>query len=266
MTNSTNATHATHARWGAPLALALCAAPVAGCAGDAGGAGSAGGNPTESTATQSLATSTHEDHEKRPPAESGAEWWQWALSLPFSVNPTLDTTGEDCMLGQHGSVWYLSGILQGGTVTRTCSLPAGVDLFFPIANTTQNNTPGLCGQPADVNLSIRDLIDAARTMIDGVTNMSAEFDGAPIRDVQRIGVHPLFPITQPADNVSVGLGFTPCPAGVFTPNVQDGFYATVHAVKPGTHTLHFHAEFPPNTSPPEDVTYNLTVVRTHDDD
>jgi hypothetical protein len=33
-----------------------------------------------------------------------AEWWQWALSIPASVNPQLDTTGEDAVVGQRGKV------------------------------------------------------------------------------------------------------------------------------------------------------------------
>ena len=37
------------------------------------------------------------------------EWWQWALSIPTSVNPLLDTTGERCMIGQRGSTWFLAG-------------------------------------------------------------------------------------------------------------------------------------------------------------
>jgi hypothetical protein len=31
-----------------------------------------------------------------------AEWWQWALSIPPAESPQLDTTGEDCVVGQRG--------------------------------------------------------------------------------------------------------------------------------------------------------------------
>jgi hypothetical protein len=31
-----------------------------------------------------------------------AEWWQWALSIPTSVNPQLDDTGQNCMVGAAG--------------------------------------------------------------------------------------------------------------------------------------------------------------------
>ena len=43
-----------------------------------------------------------------------AQWWQWVLSIPTDNNPTLDTTGEDCMVGQHGPIWFLTGANFGG--------------------------------------------------------------------------------------------------------------------------------------------------------
>ena len=60
-----------------------------------------------------------------------AEWWQWALSIPTSVNPQLDATGQDAVVGQHGSVWFLAGVFGGGTATRTCSVPEGTGTLFP---------------------------------------------------------------------------------------------------------------------------------------
>ena len=61
-----------------------------------------------------------------------AQWWQWALSIPSSQNPLLDTTGENCMLGQRGSTWFLAGLFGGGApVIRTCTVPDNVNLFFP---------------------------------------------------------------------------------------------------------------------------------------
>jgi hypothetical protein len=259
MKHITKSNHAMVVRCVAPVALAVYAAPLGGCSGDAGSAG--GGPPAVTTTSQLSALSDDRDRESRPPTESGAQWWQWALSLPGPVNPTLDTTGEDCMLGQHGPVWYLAGALLGGSATRSCSVPEGVDLFFPIVNDTQNNTPGLCGQPANVVFTIPQLRQAVSGFVDGLKNLSADFDGRRVEDVRRIGTHPLFAIDLPANNLFAFFGFTPCPAGVIADNVQDGVYATVHSPKPGAHTLHFHADNP-DGSVFQDITYNLTVVAT----
>jgi hypothetical protein len=38
-----------------------------------------------------------------------AAWWQWSLGISAANNPMLDTTGEDCGLGQSGDVWFLAG-------------------------------------------------------------------------------------------------------------------------------------------------------------
>src|SRR5213083_1086403 len=64
-------------------------------------------------------------------AEWGAAWWQWVLSIPFAQNPIFDSTGEDCDVGQSGPVWFLAGT-SGSTAVRSCTIPAGKSIFFPI--------------------------------------------------------------------------------------------------------------------------------------
>src|SRR5262245_49968482 len=85
-----------------------------------------------------------------------AEWWQWALSIPTSVNPLTDTTGEDAFVGQRGPVWFLAGVFNGSTATRTCSVPEGEQLFFPVINQINFNTPTVCGQNGK-NLTVSEM-------------------------------------------------------------------------------------------------------------
>src|SRR5215475_11351924 len=82
-----------------------------------------------------------------------AQWWQFALSIPTGVNPLTDTAGADCMVGQHDPIWFLAGIFPGGTATRTCAVPAGEWLFFPVINSVQINAPGVCGQTGKLNVA-----------------------------------------------------------------------------------------------------------------
>jgi hypothetical protein len=187
-----------------------------------------------------------------------AEWWQWALSIPASVNPQLDTTGEDAVVGQRGEVWFLAGVFLGGTVVRTCSVPEGTALFFPVTNSVQINTPNICGEsPAD--LSIAELRTRAASAIDQATNLSVEVDGAPIKNIRRVKSK-VFAVALPDDNVfdapcaSVG----DVPAGIYSPAVDDGFYVLLDKLSAGEHTLHFHAE--DSSGVVQDVTYDLTVV------
>ena len=50
------------------------------------------------------------------------------------------------MLGQRGSNWFLAGTFGASTVTRTCSIPEGATLFFPVINFVGFDTPNACGQ------------------------------------------------------------------------------------------------------------------------
>src|SRR5690242_5593991 len=65
-----------------------------------------------------------------------AAWSQWALSVPGAKNPLLDTTGQYCGERQIDEVWFLAGVLGSGQATRTCNIPAGKSLFFPLINNT----------------------------------------------------------------------------------------------------------------------------------
>jgi hypothetical protein len=190
-----------------------------------------------------------------------AEWWQWALSIPTSKNPQLDTTGRNCMVGQRGSIWFLAGVFGGGTTTRTCSVPTDNAIFFPVINSVNFNTPNVCGQGAD-NISVEDLRASSAAFIEGATNLLVEVDGKAINTLRRVQSQ-VFEVALPEDNVfdapctSSGLGNVP--AGIYSPSVDEGFYVKLNPLKKGNHTLHFHAENP-SQKVVQDVSYNLTVV------
>jgi len=192
------------------------------------------------------------------PEQLSAEWWQWALSIPTSVNPQTDLTGEDAVVGQHGSVWFLAGKFGGGTVTRTCSVPEGTQLFFPVTNQVEINTPNVCGQTG--TLSVKELRASAAAFIDEATNLSVTVDGVPIKKLQRVRSQ-IFAVALPVDNIFN----SPCggpgtvPPGIYSPAVDDGFYVLLDPLPLGHHALHFHSENPSQNFM-EDVTYNLTVV------
>ena len=61
-------------------------------------------------------------------------WWRWAASFPQNSGPIADRTGAQCGKGQRGDVWFLAGAYGSQRVTRTCHVPAGKTLFFPLIN------------------------------------------------------------------------------------------------------------------------------------
>jgi hypothetical protein len=191
-----------------------------------------------------------------------AEWQQWALSIPTSENPQLDTNGGKCMVGQRGFVWFLAGVFigQAPTVTRTCSVPEGKALYFPVINSVQINAPNVCGQDSN-NIPVGTLRSMAAPSIDGATNLSVTVDTITIKNFRRVKSE-VFEVALPEENVFDSLCGGPgsVPAGIYSPAVDDGFYVLLNPLRVGSHTLHFHAESPAGTLQ-QDVTYNLTVVR-----
>jgi len=188
-----------------------------------------------------------------------AEWWQWALSIPTSVNPVLDGTGDNCMVGQRDSVWFLAGSFLGVPTTRTCAVPEGVVLFFPVINSVNLDTPNVCGQDAN-RVPVESLRAFSAAFIDGGTNLSVEVDGSPIRNLHRVRSK-VFEVALPEDNVfdAPCASFGGVPAGIYSPAVDEGFYVRLNPLKVGSHTLQIHAENPSATFV-QDITYELTVV------
>jgi hypothetical protein len=185
-----------------------------------------------------------------------AEWWQWALSIPASVNPLTDASGDFCMVGQRGPIWFLAGNLTGApSITRTCSVPGDKTLFFPVINDVNISIPqGVCGSTGletskQLRADIKPFIDAAQ-------NLLVTVDGQTVKKalLQRVRSQ-VFDVALPADNLFGG--GSSCPAAIYSPAVDDGYYVSLEPLKPGPHTIHFQAESGTLTI---DVTYNLTVV------
>ena len=187
-----------------------------------------------------------------------AEWWQWVLSIPASVNPLVDATGDNCMVGQRGTNWFLAGTFGGGPVTRSCDIPQGATLFFPVMNSVNFDTPGQCGQDDPLPASLYRSFAAA--FIDGATNLSVALDGKPVGPMHHT-VSPVFAVALPADNLFLAACGGDLSAGIYSPAVDEGYYARLGPLAVGTHTLRIHAENP-GSGFTLDVTYILRVVAT----
>jgi hypothetical protein len=180
-----------------------------------------------------------------------AEWWQWAFSIPTAQNPILDPDGGNCMIGQRGSVWFLAGY-AGGTTTRTCSLPAGLTLFFPVINSVGFNSPN-CGDQGSKNVSVKEMRKTNADRIGSVrlADLRVELDSKTIHQFERVQSD-VFAIVLPADNVGG------CGPGVYSPAVDEGYYVKLDPLNAGHYTLHIRSTSPLFSF---DVTYKLTVVK-----
>jgi len=178
-------------------------------------------------------------------ADWAAAWWQWALSIPTTAHPLLDTA--PCGTGQSGPVFFLGGSFGDSTVTRACTVPSGKALFFPILNTVFS--PIIGDSPL-----INGLREASAEVMDSATDMQVDLDGKSLMSLQPFREQsPAFDFTLPADNLFGAA------AGTYSLAVDDGFYVMLTPLAPGNYTLHFHGTLTAFAFT-LDVTYNLTVT------
>lgn len=178
--------------------------------------------------------------------EWSAAWWRWAISMPTASHPLFDNAG--CDAGQSGPVWFLGGTFTGATVTRQCTVAAGMALFFPIVTaecSTVEPDPFHGNNEAELRACAQGWMDLVN-----VAELAATIDGVPVQNPGDYRVQsPLFDFSAPDDNVL----FVPGP--VSGQSVSDGFWLFLAPLSAGHHTIHI--EFPMFL---QNVTYELTVL------
>jgi hypothetical protein len=191
-----------------------------------------------------------------------AGWWKWALKKPVQVSPLLGDYSwkgqpqgaAKCAGGSRLGVWNLAGEFAleqtaGGFVgeaTRTCKVPAGKPIFFPVFNVICSPATGDTGnlQECATNLTGQLLADSSFfAMVDG--------EDVPIERV----ASGLFTITLPKNNI---LGASP---GAY-PAATDGLWVYLpEGLTKGEHVIRFGGTFPiPGDGTfTLDITYNIIV-------
>ncbi|MDJ0806850.1 MAG: hypothetical protein QNJ78_08450 [Gammaproteobacteria bacterium] len=183
----------------------------------------------------------------------GAAWWQWALSIPADRNPILDPDGSFCAEGQgSGPVFFLAGtwveLDEGG---RTCSVPAGQFIFFPLVNTecseAEDGTDWYCATEA----ACRECAGRNANTYDP-DSLVLIVDGKKLKDLDEHRFQSAaYYFTLPDDNI-LGEDETK------SISVADGYWVMLNPLPPGKHTIHFEGG-PYDGSWLQDVTYTITV-------
>lgn len=206
-----------------------------------------------------------------------ARWWTWALEQDRPSSPAVDGSAGtpsnpepvDCTLGQSGGVWFLAGItfLQGYTSAyRSCAVPAGRFLFFPVIDAWADNLS--CPGTPPGTASGADLAAAVRAQIDSIVpgSTSVTVDGASVGGLAGSGTAYRataagFTYSLPGDSpigpafcgTAFVAGTSPPPPGAYA----DGVYIMLAPLAPGAHSIHFAAQA---AGVVEDVTYVLRVT------
>jgi hypothetical protein len=187
-----------------------------------------------------------------------ASLWQHMLSIPVRHSQFTEGAHNACSFGQSGPAWFLVGTLfVGGTSIRSCTVPAGTALFFPVYSYILIDTPGVCDQVA--SMSVKDMREGAANAVSKMNAMSVELDGKPIAGLREHHYKSkVFDVTLPEDNVFNQFCGGPgaVPGGVYGPSVDDGYYLMLKPLSEGGHTLRIRSADPKLS---QDVTYHLTV-------
>jgi hypothetical protein len=189
-----------------------------------------------------------------------AAWNQWADSIKVAEHPLFDN--GPCDKGQSGPVWFLGGKFCANgancayVANRSCSVPYGKALFFPIIDAEDsaleesvNEHPGL------PDYQLINYLRSYTTGIDGSKDIFCQIDHQPVQQLQKYGVYSeAFGFTIPDDNLFRAV--YPAPndfqQGTYFPGVDFGYYLMLQPLSPGVHTLHFGASW-------LDITYQITV-------
>jgi hypothetical protein len=190
-------------------------------------------------ADQRLAVPADEPVAGMTQAEWSEAWWQWAGSFAHSESPIADQTGERCASRQQGDVWFLAGTYGTSRTVRTCRVPRGKYLFFPLINYVLMPRSGYV---PDCKAFIR---DAAR-LTDLAAYLVVDIDG---RRLERPESH-----RQATGCFDMGARVSP-PIRVY-PSAANGFYVMLEPLSAGTHELNFGGVLP---SMSQAVTYTLIV-------
>jgi len=184
-----------------------------------------------------------------------AQWWQWALEIPASVNPLIDTTGENCGQGQSNRVWFLAGsTFVSGHITRECTVPRGTALFFPLINSAFF---AFLNDPPEVRTE--DFIRSQVTCVEDTLFSLVEIDGVAVIDPkQYLEKSVIFEVFLPEDNI-FGATEADIPELTLSPGVDEGFYLFVFPLTPGNHTIRWQASSAACGGNVQDITYHLTV-------
>ena len=150
-----------------------------------------------------------------------ASWWQWSTALSDANSPTMDTTGEHCNVGQHGSVWFLAGT-AGGVTHRTCVVPRDRILFVPVVGMSNTKTAGTRADCAALTASVEGALSGHRDVVLTV-------DGKPVD----LASHWL----RTSICFDKGAMLSP-PVNLF-PTTAAGYYVMLRPLLPGEHSIAF---------------------------
>jgi hypothetical protein len=177
-----------------------------------------------------------------PRASLTAEWWKTYVSIPASEDPA-----SRCDLGIDNVVFL--GATTGGSVKRSCTLPAGTSILVPLINVecSSLDPPPFFGRtPAEQRA-------CAEGFADDFTDLFLTINKVSVGNLSRLRVQSQPFTFSPVEGNMFGI-----PAGTGG-SVSDGYWALIGPLAAGKYDVSFGGSYPPGPFS-TDTTYRLTVV------
>ncbi|HET9579311.1 MAG TPA: hypothetical protein VFP44_15880 [Usitatibacter sp.] len=174
-------------------------------------------------------------------SDLSVRWWQWAASFQYRDSPVADRTGERCGAKQQGDVWFLAGTYGSAATSRTCRMPAGKHVFFPLINYVV--MPSSC----EGCLTCERAAAKAQQMTDDAMGLFAELDGRSLESLRdhRVASGRCFDLAERAGG----------PVKI-EPTASNGYWLLLPPLAKGPHTLRFGGSLP---SLRQELIYTLIV-------
>jgi hypothetical protein len=182
-------------------------------------------------------------------AEWSVAWWQWILGTPVDENPF---GADKCAFGtsdKNGHVWFLVSDIQTSNTTtvRTCDVPVGKALLFPIYNTECSTVEG---DPFFLDLAAAHPEECVEKFFDPsfhfrtVRNLSVKIDGTSVRNLEEyLFQSEIFNFVLPSEGdnyIEVPADACDNPDGCHA--IAEGYYIMLAPLSKGHHTIEIYAE------------------------
>lgn len=187
----------------------------------------------------------------RSATDLSSDWWKWAMSSPDEINPVRDLSGIHCDTGQRGNVWFLAGGFGSSKIRRTCEIPAGKHIFFPVINMVYSpsrpNNGYTCEQ-AKLHASINN---------DTAIDLFVQVDGVAVKDPKSFRAR-----TDKCFDIYDWIPAADKPFDAY-PSASDGYWILLNPLKRGKHTIKFsgryNSTFDAYGRNLQDIEYDITI-------
>ncbi|MGE0387696.1 MAG: hypothetical protein AB7Q97_23470 [Gammaproteobacteria bacterium] len=196
--------------------------------------------PIAQAADQNVTVPPYEAVGGQSQSEWSRAWWQWAGSFEYRESPVADRDGSQCGSRQSGPVWFLAGTYGSGRTVRTCTVPAGKYLFFPLVNY-------VVMPPLEAEMTCEYARSTASRITDVPMALILEVDG---KRVENLGGY------RQATLECFDMGALAVPKAVVFPSAANGYYVMLKPLPPGKHEINFGGMLP---GIQQAVTYTLQV-------